>query len=147
MFQFKLKIVLISIGSEANLLYHHFAGIGFHLLCLLFLLIEVLLIVNNLTYRRIHLCRNLYKIKFLIFSDSQRLRKGVYTLLRNIVSYQTNFWGSNCLVNSESILIRRGFLGTSLILLSIVINALIVRLWRSYIRTLFNRCCDRLILL
>lgn len=147
MFQFKLKIVLISIGPEANLLYHHFAGIGLHLLCLFLLLIEILLIVYNLTYRRIHLCRNLYKIKFLVLSDSQCLRKGVYTLLRNIISYQTNFWGSNCLVNSESILIRRGFLGTSLILLSIVINALIVRLWRSYIRTLFNRCCDRLILL
>ena len=51
--ELELKVVLIGLRPEAYLLYDYLGGVGLELFCLLFLLIYVFLIVDDITYRRI----------------------------------------------------------------------------------------------
>ena len=63
---------------------------GNYYLSLLLLLIEILLIVNDLTYRRICLRTNLHQIKTLLISHPQGITQREYTLLWNVLSDKTN---------------------------------------------------------
>lgn len=105
MLQLELEVVLIGIRPEAYLLYHHLGGVGLHLLRLLLALIEVLLVIENLTYRRIGLGTDLYQIKLKLVSKLKSLRYRIDTRFWDIVSDETDLMRSNLLINVELILV------------------------------------------
>lgn len=105
MLELELEVVLISVRPEADLLDHYLRGVGLHLLGLLLALIEVLLIIENLTYRRIGLCAYLHQVEFELISNLKRLRNRIDARLRNIVSNETYLMRSDLLVYVEFVLV------------------------------------------
>lgn len=105
MLELELEVVLISVRPEADLLDHYLRGVGLHLLGLLLALIEVLLIIENLTYRRIGLCAYLHQVEFELISNLKRLRNRIDAWLRDIVSNETYLMRSDLLVYVEFVLV------------------------------------------
>lgn len=105
MLELEHKVMLIGIRSETYLLDNHLGGVGLHLLGLLLALIEVLLIIENLTYRRIGLCAYLHQVEFELISNLKRLRNRIDARLRDIVSNETYLMRSDLLVYVEFVLV------------------------------------------
>ena len=101
----ELKVVLVSLRPEAYLLYDYLGCVGLKLFCLLFLLIYVFLIVDNLTYRRISCSRYLNKIQFLLLGHLQSIRNGIYALFRHILPHHSHAWSGDCFVDPQSIIL------------------------------------------
>ncbi len=69
MLQFELEVMFVGVRTETYLLYNYLGGVLLHLLGFLPLLIEILLVIKNLTYRRISLVAYLNKIQFKFVSQ------------------------------------------------------------------------------
>ena len=69
MLQFELEVMFVGVRTETYLLYNYLGGVLLHLLGFLPLLIEILLVIQNLTYRRISLVAYLNKIQFKFVSQ------------------------------------------------------------------------------
>ena len=69
MLQFELEVMFVGVRTETYLLYYYLGGVLLHLLGFLPLLIEILLVIQNLTYRRISLVAYLNKIQFKFVSQ------------------------------------------------------------------------------
>ena len=69
MLQFELEVMFVGIRTATYLLYNYLGGVLLHLLGFLPLLIEILLVIQNLTYRRISLVAYLNKIQFKFVSQ------------------------------------------------------------------------------
>ena len=69
MLQLELEVMFVSVRTETYLLYNYLGGVLLHLLGFLPLLIEILLVIQNLTYRRISLVAYLNKIQFKFVSQ------------------------------------------------------------------------------
>ena len=105
MLEFELEVMLVGIRTETDLLDDNLRGIGFHFLCLLLLLIEVLLVIEDPAHRRIGLCADLHQVKFELVRHLQRLCNGIYTGFRDILPDQAHLLSSNLLVYVELILV------------------------------------------
>ena len=64
MFQLELEVMLVGVRSKTDLLNDYLGGVLLHFLGFLPLLIEILLVIQNLTYRGISLVAYLNKIQF-----------------------------------------------------------------------------------
>ena len=69
MLQLELEVMFVGVRTETYLLYNYLGGVLLHLLGFLPLLIEILLVIQNLTYRRISLVAYLNKIQFKFVSQ------------------------------------------------------------------------------
>ncbi len=61
--ELELEIMLVGVWPETDFLDDYLGGVGLHFLCLLLLLVEELLIVDDLAYRRISLSTDLNQIQ------------------------------------------------------------------------------------
>ena len=69
MLQLELEVMFVGVRTETYLLYNYLGGVLRHLLGFLPLLLEILLVIQNLTYRRISLVAYLNKIQFKFVSQ------------------------------------------------------------------------------
>ena len=69
MLQLELEVMFVGVRTETYLLNNYLGGVLLHLLGFLPLLIEILLVIQNLTYRRISLVAYLNKIQFKFVSQ------------------------------------------------------------------------------
>ena len=100
MLEFETVVVLIGLRSEADLFDNNLGGVGFLLLLTLFLLIQILLIVENATYRRVGRCADFYEIEFLFVGNAHGFLIRVDSLLY-IIAYKSNFfYAANLIVDS-----------------------------------------------
>src|SRR6185312_3875541 len=88
MFGFKIKIMVISIGREANFFYLRNLAFSLHFFFFLLLFVKKFIIVNYFTNWRIGLRRNFNKVKSLVICYSLRFRNGVNSYF-NIIANQT----------------------------------------------------------
>ena len=78
-FELEVVVVVVGLRAETNLLHHHLRSLGFDLLGLFLLLIEIFLIVENLAHRRFHLRGDFHQIEFQLLSYLMCLLDGIYT--------------------------------------------------------------------
>lgn len=100
--ELELVVVLISLGPEANLLDNNLGSVGFLLLRFLFLLIDVLLVINNLAHRRLGGRYYLDQVELECLSHLECFCKRIDVLLGNIVSYHPYPGGGNLAVQARS---------------------------------------------
>ena len=105
MLEFELEIMFVGIWTEANLLDYNLAGIGLHFLGLLFLLVEILLVIKYLAYRRIGLCTDFHEVKFQLVSHLHGLGNRINSRFSDVVAYETNLRSGYLLVDVELIFI------------------------------------------
>ena len=137
MLQFELEIVLIGIRTEADFLDDHLGSIGLHLLCFLFLLVQIFLVVKYFAHRRVGLGTYLHQVKFEFISEFQSLGYRIYTRLGDIVSDQPHLRHSDLVIDSQSVFVLFLILHRTALLWSRTLRA----------RSRFKWCCDRFILL
>ena len=114
--ELELEVVLVGLGSETYLLYHHLRCICLLHLGLLALLILELLIVNNLANGGIGVGRNLDQIQFLSFSHVQSFPQRVDALF-NIISHYAHLGCGDFLIDAVPVLVLRITLGVGIFLL------------------------------
>ena len=103
--QLELEVVFVGVGAETDLLHDDLGGVGFHLLGLLLLLIQILLVVEYLAHRRIGLVADQNQIELKLIREGQSLGKGIYPLLGDVISHQANLGCGYLLVDKCLILI------------------------------------------
>ena len=130
MLELELEIVFIGIGAETDFLDNYLGGVGFHLLGLFSLLIQVLLVVQYLAHGGIGLGTDFNQIEAELIRYSQSPGYRVYPLLRDIVPDKAYLRSGNPLVDIEFVLVRLG--------LARIRSA--VRLGTRRFRSV--RCCD-----
>ena len=99
MLQLEVVVMIVSLGTESDLL-----DDDFHALSLLFLLLflqleDELLIVYDATYWRVDIGRDLYEVKLLVICDTKSLLYRVHPLLY-IVPDESDFLDSDSLVRA-----------------------------------------------
>lgn len=105
MFQLELEIVFVGVGAEADLLDDNLRSVGFHLLGFLPLLVQILLVIHNLAYRRVCLGADFHQVQFHLLCDGQGLAKRIDTLLGDVVPDQTNLRGGNVTVDLQGVFV------------------------------------------
>lgn len=104
MLQFKLEVVFVSIGAEADFLDNYLGRVGLHLFGPLLLLIEILLIIKDLANGRIGFGSNLYQIKFHFLCQTKGGGKGIDAGVVDVVTNKSYLRSSNFLVDVELVL-------------------------------------------
>ena len=104
MLQFELEVMLISVGTEADLLDCDLGSILLHLLGLLPLLVEVLLVVEDLADRRISLGADLNQVKLHLVGHLQGLGDRIDARLGNVVTDKTDLRSKYLLIYVQFIL-------------------------------------------
>ena len=77
MIQFELKVMIVGLGTQSNLLDDNLGGVGFLLLLAFLLLIEIFLILYNLAHRRIGIGADLDQIQPLVVSHREGFTQGI----------------------------------------------------------------------
>ncbi len=103
MLELEAVVMIVGLRTETDLLHHDFCSLGLLLFLTFLLLIEKLLIVEYLTYRRLGGRRDLNQIKPLLFGYFQGLGYRVDAGL-DVVAHQTHFTGMDTFVDSVWIL-------------------------------------------
>ena len=104
MLEFELEVMLISVGTEADLLDCDLGSILLHLLGLLPLLVEVLLVVEDLADRRISLGADLNQVKLHLVGHLQGLGDRIDARLGNVVTDKTDLRSKYLLIYVQFIL-------------------------------------------
>jgi len=99
--QLELEVVLIGVGTEADLLDDDLRRIGLHLLRFLFLLIEIFLIVQDLAYGRVGLGADFDQIELELLSQGTGLGDGIDALLRDVLPDKTYLRSGDLLVDVQ----------------------------------------------
>ena len=105
MLELELKVVLVSVRAEADLLDDYLGGILLHLLGLLLLLVEILLIVKYLAHRRVCLGGNLDQVKLHLVSHLHCCRNGIDARFRNVVTDETHLRCPDLVIDVQFILV------------------------------------------
>ena len=105
MLQLELEVMLVGVRPEADLLDDHLGSVLFHLLGLLPLLVQILLVIHNLAYRRVCLGADFHQVQFHLLCDGQGLAKRIDTLLGDVVPDQTNLRGGNVTVDLQGVFV------------------------------------------
>ena len=105
MLELELEVVLISVRTEADFLYHNLGGILLHLLGLLLLLVKILLVIKYLAHRRVCLGSNLDQVEFHLVSHLHSCGNRIDARLRNVVTYETHLWCPYLLIDVQFILV------------------------------------------
>ena len=104
MAELETVVMVVCLRSKADLLERRLDLIGFLLLSLLLLLVKKLLVVQNLTDRRICIGRNLHEIKLLLLRHTASLLDGVDPLL-HVVPYDTHLTSMDLLIDTIGVFI------------------------------------------
>ena len=99
MLELEVIVVVIGLRSEADLLDDDLDALSLLFLLLLLELEDELLIVDDATYWRIDIGRDLHEVKLLVVSDTESLLYRIYSLLY-IVPDEAHFLSANSLVDA-----------------------------------------------
>ena len=99
MLQLEVVVMIVSLGTESDLLDDDFDALSLLVLLLLLQLEDELLIVYDATYWRVDIGRDLYEVKLLVICDTKSLLYRVHPLLY-IVPDESNFLHSDSLVRT-----------------------------------------------
>ena len=105
MLELELEVVLISVRTEADFLYHNLGGILLHLLGLLLLLVEILLVIKYLAHRRVSLGCNFHQVKFHLICHLHGYGDRINARLRNVVTDETHLWCPDLFIDVQLILV------------------------------------------
>ena len=100
MLELELEVVLVRVRPKPYFFYDHLCRIGVHLLGLFLLLIEIFLVVNNLTYRRIRLRAYLHQVKFELIREFECLGYRINSRLWDVVPNEPNLRYSDLVIDS-----------------------------------------------
>ena len=104
-FQFELKVVLVCVRTEADLLDYNLGRVLLHLLGFLLLLVQVLLVIQNLADRRICLGTDFHQIKFHFISHLHGLGDGIDSRFSDIVTYKADLSCPDLIIDVQFILV------------------------------------------
>ena len=99
MLELEVIVVVIGLRSKADLLDDDLDALSLLFLLLLLELEDELLIVDDATYWRIDIGRDLHEVKLLVVSDTESLLYRIYSLLY-IVPDEAHFLGADSLIDS-----------------------------------------------
>ena len=96
--ELEVVVVVVGLRTETDFFDYYFCGFGFDLFCFLFLLVEVLLVVEDFADRGICLGGDFDQVEFEVFGYLTSLLNGV-DAWGDVVTYQTDFAGADVLVD------------------------------------------------
>lgn len=112
MLELEVVVVVIGLRSETDLLDHYLGRLGLLLLLAFLLLIQELLVIKNLAYRRLGGGGYLDEIELKLLGHLQRLLYGVDACL-NIVAYESDFTGADALIGCVGVFLFVGYKGAT----------------------------------
>ena len=96
--ELEVVVVVVGLRPETDFFDYYFGGFGFDFFCFLFLLVEVLLVVEDFAHGWICLGRDFHQVEFEVFGYLTSLLNGV-DAGGDVVTDQTDFAGADVLVD------------------------------------------------